>query len=30
MAKAPDKLLYSEHFAQPGDQVLSHASREKL
>jgi bifunctional non-homologous end joining protein LigD len=25
MAKAPDKLLYSEHFAQPGDRVLSHA-----
>jgi bifunctional non-homologous end joining protein LigD len=25
MADAPDKLLYSEHFAQPGDQVLSHA-----
>jgi bifunctional non-homologous end joining protein LigD len=25
MADAPDKLLYSEHFAQPGDQVLSRA-----
>ena len=22
---APDKLLYSEHFAEPGDEVLSHA-----
>src|ERR1700733_16130840 len=25
MAGAPDKLLYSEHFAEPGDEVLSHA-----
>ena len=25
MAGAPDKLLYSEHFAEPGDEVLSYA-----